>query len=67
MKVINEAGEPPESAEDGYAIRAQQVIDTLHEEGLPDAPVMFFNAMTDSTSVWENLCSHLESLRQGSS
>lgn len=65
MKVVDEAGEPPERAEDGYGIRAQQVADTLRKESLPDVPVIFFNAMTDATaSVWERLCGRLEILRR---
>jgi transcriptional regulator with XRE-family HTH domain len=65
MKIIDDAGDPPESAQDGYDIRATQVADTLRKEGLPEIPVLFFNSMTDNSSaVWEELGRRLDTLRQ---
>ncbi|MBI3700087.1 MAG: helix-turn-helix transcriptional regulator [Afipia sp.] len=65
MKIIDESGEQPETAEDGYAIRALQVADTFRKEGLPDVPVVFFNAMTDMPSVvWDQLGGRIGVLRQ---
>lgn len=65
MKIIDDAGEQPESVVDGYAIRAAQVADTLRKEGLPDVPVLFFNSMGDNpATVWESLGHRLEILRQ---
>lgn len=65
MKVIDDAGDTPESAEDGYSIRAQQVLHSLQREGLSEVPVLFFNAMNDSAgNVWEKICGRVDILRQ---
>lgn len=65
MKIINENNEPPESSEEGYEIRASQVADTLRKEGLPEIPVVFFNAISDVPSaVWDSLAKRMDVLRQ---
>jgi transcriptional regulator with XRE-family HTH domain len=65
MKVIDDPLDPPQSPEEGYAIRADQVRDTLRKETLAETPVIFFNAMTDTPSdIWKRLSGQLESLRQ---
>jgi transcriptional regulator with XRE-family HTH domain len=65
MKIIDDSGEPPESVEHGYAIRAAQVEDSLVEAGIGRLPVLFFNAIEDSApKVWEQLNSHVGIIRQ---
>ncbi len=65
MKVIDDAGEPPESVEHGYAIRAAQVEDSLVEAGIGNLPVLFFNAIEDSAStVWDQLNHQVGIIRQ---
>jgi len=64
LKVIDDSGEPVESAEEGYAFRAHQVSDTLRAADLPDIPLLYFNAMDDSSGdVWKELCNHIDALR----
>jgi transcriptional regulator with XRE-family HTH domain len=65
MKVIDDSGEPPESVEHGYAIRAAQVEDSLIEAGIGHLPVLFFNAIEDSASqVWDQLNKQVGTVRQ---
>jgi transcriptional regulator with XRE-family HTH domain len=60
MKIINENGEIPETAEEGYGIRELQIQDTLRKESLPSIPVVFFNAVSDApAAVWEERLSKL--------
>ena len=65
MKVIDDSGEPPESVEHGYAIRAAQVEDSLIEAGIGRLPVLFFNAIEDSAAtVWDQLNDRVGVVRQ---
>src|SRR3546814_2244474 len=65
MKIIDDSGEPPESIEHGYAIRAAQVEDSLVEAGAGRLPVLFFNAIEDSAAkVWDQLNHHVGIIRQ---
>src|SRR3546814_12253120 len=65
MKIIDDSGEPPESIEHGYAIRAAQVEDSLVEAGVGRLPVLFFNAIEDSAAkVWDQLNHHVGIIRQ---
>lgn len=65
MKVIDDSGEPPESVEHGYAIRAAQVEDSLVEAGIGRLPVLFFNAIEDSAAkVWDQLNHQVGIIRQ---
>ncbi len=65
MKIIDDSGEPPESVEHGYAIRAAQVEDSLSEAGIGRLPVLFFNAIEDSAPrVWDQLNHHVSIIRQ---
>jgi len=65
MKIIDDSGEPPESIEHGYAIRAAQVEDSLVEAGVGRLPVLFFNAIEDSApKVWDQLNQHVGIIRQ---
>lgn len=64
MKVIDDSGEPPDSVEHGYAIRAAQVEDSLIEAGIGHLPVLFFNAIGDSASqTWDQLNSQVSTVR----
>lgn len=65
MKIIDDSGDPPESVEHGYAIRAAQVEDSLIEAGIGQLPVLFFNAIEDSAAkVWDQLNHHVGIIRQ---
>jgi transcriptional regulator with XRE-family HTH domain len=55
MKIIDDAGDPPDSAEHGYAIRAAQVEDSLVEANIGRIPVVFFNAI-DAPTVFGCTC-----------
>lgn len=64
LKVIDASGEPVDSAEFGYAVRASQIADTLAEANLPAIPVEFFNAVSDSgANAWESISSRIDALR----
>lgn len=65
MKIIDDSGEPPESVDHGYAIRAAQVQDSLIEAGIGRLPVLFFNAIEDAApKVWDQLNYHVGVIRQ---
>lgn len=65
MKIVDDSGEPPESFEHGYAIRAAQVQDSLVEAGIGRLPVLFFNAIGDSAAkVWDQLNQQVGIIRQ---
>ncbi|MEQ1715584.1 MAG: helix-turn-helix transcriptional regulator [Hyphomicrobium sp.] len=65
MKIIDDSGDPPDSVEHGYAIRAAQVEDSLVEAGIGRLPVLFFNAIEDSaTKVWGQLNDQVGIIRQ---
>ncbi len=65
MKVVDDSGEPVDSAESGYAVRGGQVEDSLAEAELPRVPVAFFNAMTeDPSSVWKQISGRIEAMRR---
>jgi transcriptional regulator with XRE-family HTH domain len=65
MKIIDDSGDPPDSIEHGYAIRAAQVEDSLIEAGIGRIPVLFYNAIKDSApNVWDQLNSQIGLIRQ---
>jgi transcriptional regulator with XRE-family HTH domain len=65
MKIIDDAGDPPDSAEHGYAIRAAQVEDSLVEANIGRIPVVFFNAIDDpADKVWDRLNEQVGVVRQ---
>lgn len=64
LRVINEDAEPPEDAEEGYALRAIQVEESLREANIPPVPVLFFNAMDEAApELWEALCAQIVAMR----
>jgi transcriptional regulator with XRE-family HTH domain len=64
--VRDDAGEMPETVEDGYAIRDYQIRQALATDGLPEIPVFFFDAARDDPkAVWSALGAQLQVLRQG--
>jgi transcriptional regulator with XRE-family HTH domain len=65
MKIIDDSGDPPDSVEHGYAMRAAQVEDSLVEAGIGRLPVLFFNAIEDSAAkVWGQLNDQVGIIRQ---
>lgn len=64
LKVIDASGEPVESIEMGYAIRAGQIEDSLAEANLPQVPIAFFNAVADGPSGgWEGIAERIDAMR----
>lgn len=64
--VRDDAGETPETIEDGYAIRDYQIRQALAADGLPEVPVFFFDAARDDPkAVWSALGAQLQALREG--
>ncbi|PBB20327.1 helix-turn-helix transcriptional regulator [Mesorhizobium sp. WSM4313] len=65
MKVIDDSGDLPDTAQEGYAIREDQARKSLTDEGASGVPIGFFNALTDSASeAWARLDNQIGLIRQ---
>jgi hypothetical protein len=61
---VMENGEPPSSHAEGRAIRRDQIRSTLAGHGLPDIPILFFDAHRDTAeAVWEQLRQRIRDMR----
>ena len=64
IKVVDDTGEPVESVDEGYAFRSRQISDSLKAAGIPEVPVLYFNAVEDgSAAVWLQLCQQVDAVR----
>ena len=55
LAVIDDAGEPAETTEDGYDMKREQAEATLQSIGVPGVRVEFFNAFGDDSGSLKNL------------
>lgn len=64
LKIVDDFGGNPASAEEGYAVRESQIDQQFATEGLPSIPVNFYNVGTDNpTHVWSWLTSMIDRVR----
>lgn len=64
MKIVDDTGNRPNSAEEGYAIREGQIDQQFATEGLPSVPVNFFHVETDSPEdIWAWLIERVAAIR----
>ena len=65
LKIVDDMGNRPSSADEGYAIREGQIEQQFATEGLPSVPVSFFHVETDSAEeVWAWLIERIGALRE---
>ena len=60
-----DSGESPETMEDGYLIKQDQIERAFATAGVPMIPIFFLNPLTDSPQeIWQGFCSQITALRQ---
>ena len=65
INVVDDTGEPVQSAEEGYAFRSSQIENSLKEVGIPPIPIVYFNAVEDDASlIWTKISGYVEQLRR---
>ena len=63
--VADDRGATPETVDDGYLIREDQVRQAFAKENLKDIPILFFDISRDSPqTIWENLNERIATLRE---
>lgn len=63
--VRGDGSETSETREEGYFFREQQIRQALATHGLPDVPVLFFDAMRDNPQqFWLELNRHVAAIRR---
>lgn len=61
---VMESSEPPSSHAEGRAIRRDQISATLAGQGLPDIPILFFDAHRETAdAIWEQLRQRIRDMR----
>lgn len=64
LRIVDDSGMNPETADEGYAVREGQIEQQFATEGLPSIPINFFQAGSDEPGlVWEWLTSRIDALR----
>lgn len=64
LKIVDDLGNRPDSAEEGYAIREGQIDQQFATEGLASVPVNFFHVETDSPEeIWNWLIDRVSAIR----
>lgn len=64
LKIVDDFGGTPETAEEGYAVREAQVEQQFATEGLPSIPVNFYNVESDNPEdIWAWLTSMIGRVR----
>ena len=64
LKIIDDSGNRPSSAEEGYAIREGQIAQQFATEGLPNIPVNVFQMGSDSPQdIWNWLIDRIHAIR----
>ena len=65
LGVQGDGGIAPDSIEDGYLIRQEQAREALAREGLPDVPLLFYNALQERAEpIWNDLNDRLQAMRE---
>jgi transcriptional regulator with XRE-family HTH domain len=65
LKIVDDMGNRPASAEEGYAIREGQIEQQFATEGLPNVPVNFFHVETDAPEdIWAWLIERIGAIRE---
>jgi transcriptional regulator with XRE-family HTH domain len=65
IRVVDGTGEQVESIDEGYAFRTGQISDSLREAGIPQIPIVYFNATEDkSAEVWQEISQKIDLVRQ---
>lgn len=65
LKVIDGAGDPVETVAEGYAVRTDQIEESLREAGLGMIPVVYFNVADNGAGdVWNELSLRVDHIRQ---
>jgi transcriptional regulator with XRE-family HTH domain len=68
LKIIDDSGSNPLSAEEGYVVRQGQIEQQFSTEHLPPLPLNFYNVDADSApEIWEWLLSKVGHLRKAKS
>jgi transcriptional regulator with XRE-family HTH domain len=64
LKIVNDAGDTPTDAAEGYAVREGQIEQQFATDGLPSIPINFFQVGADEPEdVWHWLTSRIEAIR----
>ncbi|WP_420418008.1 helix-turn-helix domain-containing protein [Pacificispira sp.] len=64
LKIVDDMGNRPASADEGYAIREGQIEQQFVTEGLPSVPVNFFHVDADSAEdIWAWLIERIGAIR----
>lgn len=64
LKIVDDFGGNPATAEEGYAVRESQIDQQFATEGLPSIPVNFYNVGADDPAhVWGWLTSMIDRVR----
>ena len=64
LRIVDDSGNTPDSAEEGYAIRELQICQQFATEGLPNIPINFYNVKADKPEdTWAWLASRIEHVR----
>ena len=65
LKIVDDMGNRPMSADEGYAVRYGQIEQKLATEGLPNIPVNFFHIETDPPEgIWAWLIERITGIRE---
>lgn len=65
LKIVDDMGNRPASAEEGYAIRESQIEQQFATEGLPNVPVNFFHVESDAPEdIWAWLIERISAIRE---
>lgn len=64
LKIVNDAGDTPSDAAEGYTVRETQIEQQFATDGLPSIPINFFQVGSDEPEdVWHWLTSRIEAIR----
>lgn len=64
LRIVDDLGANPESADEGYAVREGQIDQQFATEGLPPIPMNFFQVgVDDPAGVWDWLTSRISAIR----
>lgn len=65
LKIVDDMGNRPMSADEGYAVRYGQIEQQFATEGLPNIPVNFFHIETDPPEgIWAWLIERITGIRE---
>lgn len=65
LKIVDDSGNTPGSAEEGYAVREAQISQQFATDGFPAIPINFFQVGSDEPEdIWHWLTSRIDAIRQ---